>query len=124
MSHIIDTGRSRPITGHTRDMEPAHLDQEIMQRVTGLILLGISLLNSLILTRFLLKLMGANPANQFARLIYSTTEPFLSLFRGLIQIVTINGSVFEFHDLIAIAVYAMLGWSAVRLIRILFARIR
>jgi len=104
-------------------MEPPHVDQEIMQRITGLILLGVSLLNSLICTRFMLKLMAANPANLFAELVYRTTQPFLNVFQGLIRVFNVEGSVFELHDLIAIAVYAMLGWSTVRLIRIMFARI-
>lgn len=124
MSHITDTGRVRSITDQARKMESPHLDQEIVQRVTGLIMLGVSLLNSLILTRFLLKLMDANPSNPFAQFVYSTTAPLLTLFHGLVQTVTANGNVFEFSDLVAIAVYAMLGWSTVRLLRILFARVR
>ena len=123
MSQITNTGRIRPNTSPLRDMDPPHVDQEIMQRITGLILLGVSLLNSLICTRFMLKLMAANPANPFAELIYRTTQPFLDVFQGLIRVFSVDGSVFELHDLIAIAVYAMLGWSTVRLIRIMFARL-
>ncbi len=122
MSQITDTGRVRSITGRPLYIEPANVNQEILQRVTGLILFGVGLLNSLICTRFLLKLMAANPAHPFAELIYSTSEPFLSIFQGLIRVIALNGSIFEFHDLIAIAVYGMLGWSTVQLIRILFAR--
>ena len=124
MSQITDTSRVRSATGQLRDVEAAHVDEEIMQRVTGLILFGVGLLNSLILTRFLFKMMDANPANPFAQFIYSTTGPLLSTFRGLVQVVSVNGSVFEFQDLIAIAVYAMLGWSTAHLIRILFTRVR
>ena len=124
MNHITDTGRVHSITGQSRKKEPAHLDQEIMQRVNGLIMLGVSLLNGLICTRFLLKLMDANPANTFAQFVYSTTAPLLTLFHGLVQTVTVNGNVFEFSDLIAIAVYAMLGWSIVRLLRIMFKPVR
>ena len=123
MSHLTDTGRIRPTTSRITITDSPHVNQEIMQRITGLILLGVSLLNSLICTRFMLKLMAANPANPFAELIYKTTQPFLDVFQGLIRIITVNGSVFELHDLVAIAVYAMLGWSSVRLIRILFARV-
>ena len=123
MSQITDTGRSRLVTGQLRSMEPAHVNQEILQRVTGLIHLGVSLLNSLIFTRFLFRLMSANPAHPFAELIYSTTQPFVSVFQGLIRVVTVEGRVFELHDLIAIAVYGMLGWTIVQLIRIMFARV-
>lgn len=123
MSQITDTGRVRPITGQVRDLAPAHVDQEILQRVTGLIHFGVSLLNSLIFTRFLFKLMSANPAHPIAELIYSTTQPFVSVFQGLIRVVTVDGRVFELHDLVAIAIYGMLGWSIVQLLRIMFARV-
>ncbi|HLA07253.1 MAG TPA: hypothetical protein VJ022_07410 [Anaerolineales bacterium] len=123
MSQITDTKRVRPITGQPRFIEPVHVNQEILQRVTGLILFGVRLLNSLIFTRFLFKLTGANPAHPIAELIYRTTQPFVSVFQGLIRVVTVNGSVFELHDLIAITAYGMLGWAVVQLIRIMFARI-
>lgn len=124
MSHITDTGRVRPITGRTSPTDMLHVDQEILQRVTGLIQLGVGVLNSLIGLRYLLKLMGANPANPVAELVYTVTEPFLSVFNGLIRTLMIDGMVFEFHDLIAILVYGMLGWIAVQLLRIMFARIQ
>jgi YGGT family protein len=124
MSQITDTGRVHPITGQPRELEAPHVNQEILQRVSGLIHLGVSLLNALICTRFLLKLMAANSANLFAELIYRTTQPFLQIFQGLIQVINVNGNVFELQDLIAIAVYAMLGWSLVRFLRIMFARIK
>jgi YggT family protein len=123
MNQITDTGRIKSVTSRSITQDVPHLDEEILQRVTGLIRLGVGVLNSLICIRFLLKLMAANPANPFAQLIYAATQPFLRIFQGLIRVLTVNGSVFELHDLIAITVYAMLGWVAVQLIRILFARV-
>ena len=37
MSQITDTGRVHTITGQLRDLDSPHVDQEIMQSVTGLI---------------------------------------------------------------------------------------
>lgn len=122
MSHMIDTGRVHPITARPLDIEPAQVNQEILQRVTGLINLGVTLLNSLILLRFLLVLVDANRANQFARFIFSTTEPFLSVFRGLASSPSYDGVTVELTTLIAITVYSLLGWTTIQLLRTLFAR--
>jgi len=122
MSHITDTGRARPITSRPMDLEPAHVNQEILHRITSLIGLGISILNSLIFLRFLLVLVAANRANEFARFILSTTEPFLAIFQGLAHSPSFNGVVIELTTLIAITVYSLLGWSMIQLLRTLFAR--
>jgi uncharacterized protein YggT (Ycf19 family) len=121
MSHITDTGRVRQITGRPLDLEPAHVNQEILHRVTGLISLGVTLLNSLICIRFLLVLVDANRANEFAQFIVSTTEPFLAVFQGLTRSPSFNEITVELTTLIAITVYSLLAWSIVQLLRTLFA---
>lgn len=122
MNHITDTGRVRQITGRPLDLEPVHVNQEILHRVTGLISLGVTLLNSLICLRFLLVLMDADRANEFARFIFSTTEPFLAVFQGLTHAPSFSGITVELTTLMAISVYSLLGWSIVQLLRTLFAR--
>jgi uncharacterized protein YggT (Ycf19 family) len=122
LSHATDTGRIRPITSHPRDLEPAHVSPEILHRITGLIGFGITLLNSLICLRFLLVLVDANRSNEFARFIFSTTEPFLTVFQGLTRAQSFNGIVVELTTLIAITVYSLLGWSIIQLLRTLFAQ--
>ena len=121
MSQITDTGHVRSILGQT---EMVHVNQEILHRVTGLIQWGIGVLNSLICLRYLLKLMGANLSNPIAGLVYSSTQPFLSAFENLIDTLQVGGTILEFHDLIAIAVYGMLGWMTVQVLRIMFAQIK
>jgi hypothetical protein len=119
---MTNTGRVRPITGQPLNIEPPNVNQEILHRVTGLINLGVSFLNSLICMRYLLKLLEANPANQFARLIYSTTEPFLSVFNGLTRSPLFREVAFGLNTLIAITVYSLLAWASIRLIQIMFGR--
>ncbi|MCL4528698.1 MAG: YggT family protein [Chloroflexi bacterium] len=99
-------------------------NQESMRRITGLIQLSFGILNGLILLRFLLKLMAANPNNVFASFIYTITAPFLWVFLGLTRTPSFEGIVIEFYDLVAIAVYAMLGWIIVRLLWLMFGRLR
>lgn len=122
MNHISDTRRLRHITGRPLDLEPVHVDQEILHRITGLISLGATLLNSLICLRFLLVLVDANRANDFARFIFSTTEPFLTLFQGLARSPSFNGITVELTTLIAITTYSLLAWIVIQLLRTLFAR--
>ncbi len=72
--------------------------------------------------RFVLKLLGANPASGFVEFIYSITgvltAPFDSIFgvtkaeAGEVQ------SVFEPSILVAAAVYAVIAWGVVKLITI------
>ncbi len=121
------TTESRPTTPPPAQTSLAELftfNQETLRRITGLIQLGFGILNGVIALRFLLKLMAANPDNVFASLVYFITAPFLWIFSGLTTNPSFEGIVIEFHDLIAIGVYAMLGWVIIRVIWLLFAHVR
>lgn len=76
-------------------------------------------LEVLLALRFCLRLFGANRENTFAQVIYGFSKPFVAPFSTLfISPVFGRGSdVFDVNLLIAIAVYAILGWLAVRLVR-------
>lgn len=70
--------------------------------------------------RFVLALLGANPANWFAHFIYSVTQPLVSPFFNLFNYNFIqNGaSRFEVYTLIAMAIYAVIAWGITALINI------
>jgi hypothetical protein len=68
--------------------------------------------------------MAANPANPFAALIYFITTPFIWLFQGITITPGFAGIELELFDLIAIIVYTAIAWVIIRLIWILFARLR
>ena len=121
MSQITDTGHVQSIL---RQTEMVHVNQEILHRVTGLIQWGVGVLNSLICLRYLLKVMGANPSNPIAQFAYSTTQPVLTSFEDLIATVEFGGTILEFHALIAIALYGMLGCMTVQALRIMFAQVK
>ncbi|MGD2183439.1 YggT family protein [Lusitaniella coriacea] len=70
----------------------------------------------LLTLRLLLSLFGANPDNQFARVIYALSTPFIAPFNNLFGTPTFDGSVFEINVLVAMGVYALLTWLVVRLI--------
>ena len=124
MSQLSDTGRIKSTTGRTSAMRVFVVSEETLRRLTGLIQLGFGSLNGLIGLRFLLKLMAANPANPFASLIYFVTTPFLWMFQGLTYTPTFEGIEIEFFSLVAIVVYALIGWILVQLMWILFSRMK
>jgi YggT family protein len=98
---VRDTGAERQISRH---------------RVTQLIWLLFGIVEGLIGLRVLLKLIGANPENEFASLIYSAAALFLAPFFGLIGSPTAGGMVLEVPSLVAMLVYALVGWVIVRVI--------
>jgi uncharacterized protein YggT (Ycf19 family) len=73
----------------------------------------------LILIRFLLKALGADPAAAFAQFVYGVTDPLTLPFRDLFGSGGMGRFVFEPADLVAVLIYLLLGWAIVMLIRIL-----
>jgi YggT family protein len=124
MSQLSNTDRVQSTTGRTSTTRVFTVSNGTLRRITELIQLSFGILNGLIGLRFLLKLMAANPNNQFASLVYFITLPFLWMFQGLTRTPSFEGIVVEFYDLIAIVVYALLGWIIVQLLWILFARMK
>jgi hypothetical protein len=78
----------------------------------------------LLALRFVLKLIGANPASPFAVALYGFTGLFLYPFAGLIGTPAMGGMVLEVSTLIAMAVYALIAWAVERIIFVTFYRPR
>ncbi len=89
-------------------------------RTTNFIWLIAGVLEILLGLRFLLKLIAANPNSGFAVFIYDITGVFLAPFAGLTATPAAKGVVLEVPTLIAMLVYAIFFWLAVRLIWLLF----
>lgn len=83
--------------------------------VVGLI---VGVVDVLIAGRFLLKLLGASGQSSFVGFIYGVTGPLVEPFRGIFGNTGASNNVFEPAALVAIAVYALIGWGVVVLIRI------
>lgn len=78
----------------------------------------VGLIDALIAIRFLLKLLGANPA-PFVRFIYDITWPLVSWFHGIFNTDQVGRAVLEPESLVALAVYTLIGWGIVSFIRIM-----
>ncbi|MCT7983690.1 YggT family protein [Laspinema sp. A4] len=77
-------------------------------------------LGVLLILRVVLRLLGANPANQFAGFIYALSSPFVTPFETLFTTPSFGNSAFEFNALIAIAVYGLLTWLVIRLLELIW----
>ena len=93
-------------------------------KLTQLVWLLFGLLEALIALRVGLKLIGANPANPFAALVYNLSALFLWPFFGLTGTPAANGMVLEIPSLIAMVVYALVAWAIARVVWLLLYRPR
>ena len=69
--------------------------------------------------RVILKLMAANAEAPFVSMIYNVTDLFLWPFFGITGTPAANGMVLEISSLLAMLVYAALGWVLAELLRLL-----
>jgi hypothetical protein len=65
--------------------------------------------------RFVLKLLGANPAAGFTHFIYSVTYVFAAPFLNVFRITRVEGSVLEWTTLLAMLVYYLIAVAIIRL---------
>ncbi len=73
----------------------------------------------LIFARFFLLLVGANVQSGFVQWIHQMAGIFMAPFIAILGTQTINGAVFEWAALVAIAVYAIVAWLIVTAIGVL-----
>jgi hypothetical protein len=74
-----------------------------------------------IAARFLGKLLGASSASAFVHFIYQVSSVFVAPFTGIFGDTGSKTNTFETASLVAIVVYAVIGWGVVVLIRIITA---
>ena len=75
----------------------------------------------LIAARFLGKLFGASSHTAFVNFIYQVTGPLVAPFTGIFGDTGSKTNTFETASLVALVVYAVIGWGLVVLIRIITA---
>lgn len=73
-------------------------------------------LEAVLAFRFVLKLLGANPAAGFTSLIYGITYPFAAPFLSVFRITRVEGSIFEWTTLLAMLVYWLVAMAISRLL--------
>ena len=90
---------------------PAEQQLASLYRAKRIVWFVISLIIALIVLRFVLLALGANPENGFATFVYGLSNLFVAPFLGLFGPEPVVGdSYFEYASLIGVAVYLILGW--------------
>lgn len=106
-----------------RVVEDVNLEnRQMVAKAVQLVWLAFGILEALIGLRILLKLIAANPNSAFTSFVYVLTDIFLWPFQNIVTNPTIQNSVIELTSLIAIVVYALVGWAIARLIWLFFYR--
>ena len=86
--------------------------------VTTLVSVLFGTLEVVLLLRFLFRLLGANPTNNFISWLYSVSHPFVAPFNGIFNDQTLGSQgVFEASTLVALVIYGLLAWLVVWLLR-------
>jgi uncharacterized protein YggT (Ycf19 family) len=116
----VDVSTSGPAGTTTHQTETSSTDpyatrRDLPVKVQNTIYLLFGILEGLLGIRFVLELLGANPAAGFAQFIYTVTNPFLAPFAGLFGKAHFGGSVFDVSILVAILVYALIAWVLVKI---------
>lgn len=73
---------------------------------------------TILVFRFVLKLVGANTTAAFTRFIFNLSAPLMQPFQFVLPAPRISGSIFEWSTLLAMFVYWVAAWGIVRLLLI------
>ena len=87
-------------------------------RATQILYLLLGIVEVLIITRVVLKLLAANSGAGFARLVYGVSTPLVAPFQGIFPTPASNTNILELSSLVAIAVYALVAWGIVQIVNI------
>ena len=82
-----------------------------LYQITRIVWGVLTLLETLLALRFVLKLIGANAASGFGTFIYTLTGFFVMPFSGLFSSWSGGESILEVITLVAMALYALLFWG-------------
>lgn len=84
-------------------------------RGTQIVWYILGLIEVLLLFRFVLKLLGANPDAGFSSFIYGVTYIFAAPFLNVFRISYVEGSIFEWTTLLAMLVYWVIATGIIKL---------
>jgi len=116
VARVESGSKARRQLVHTETRSPVEV---VLARVVSFVFGAIEIL---IAMRFVLLLLGANAATGFVSFIYDLSSIFMAPFNAVLETTTTSGAMFEWSALVALAVYALIGWGLVKLIYALSPR--
>lgn len=88
-----------------------------LYRGMGIVWYVLSIVEVVLLFRFILKLFGANPDAGFTSFIYGVTDAFAAPFLNVFHVTYVEGSVLEWTTALAMAVYWFIAFGIIKLLR-------
>jgi uncharacterized protein YggT (Ycf19 family) len=93
--------------------------KKIIYRIDQVIWSFLALVETLLAFRIALKAVGADPNSGFVTLVNNISDPFAGPFEGIIKPTVMNTSVLDWSILVAAAVYGLLAFGSVQIIRLI-----
>lgn len=115
----VDVYQSDPVTPlENQTPQQAYTKKKAIFRAYQIIWYILGIFEILLAFRFLLRLVGANPASGFTNLIYTLSAPLALPFRGIVGATQFGTSVIEWSTLIAMIVYLVIAYGLVKLFQL------
>jgi YggT family protein len=117
------------VTRTTKQVEPeakGEAPQKVYEkkktifRFNQIIWLILGFIEVLLVFRFVLRLLGANPLVGFTNLIYSVTMPLAAPFSGILGVTTFGNSAVEWSTIIAAIVYLLVAWGLAYILNLIY----
>ncbi|HET9781303.1 MAG TPA: YggT family protein [Candidatus Dormibacteraeota bacterium] len=115
--------QSAPVSAPVSAPAPVSITEQGRYNFRAAAIVGfvVGVVDIVIAARFLGKLLGASTQSAFVSFIITVSGPLVAPFQGIFGNGGSKTNSFETADLVAIAVYAVIGWGLVMLIRIVTA---
>ncbi|MGH2478799.1 MAG: hypothetical protein ACRDHW_03985, partial [Ktedonobacteraceae bacterium] len=122
--HYVDTSGNQ-VENQVETYEDKNLGRANMRNwVATVIYFLLGVLEVILGLRFIFRLLGASMSSDFVTFLYNLSHGFVTPFNGIFNDQTLSThSVFEVSTLVAMLIYALIGWGLVALSRVLFAPI-
>ena len=111
MSNTTAASTDRRSQVHTEVRRPI---EAVLSRV---VMFVFGVIEVFIAVRFVLTLLGANAEAGFVKFVYAVSDVFMAPFNAIFSTQSVSGATVEWSALVAIAVYALIAWGLVALIR-------
>lgn len=121
---VTPTGKQ--ITRETTQVSSPEAEESVtIWSFNRLVYYFFSVIEMLLVFRFVLKILGANPLSPFVSFIYALSSVFEAPFRGIFRTAVTEGietrAIFEPSTIVAILVYIVVAAGLVELIKIVTA---
>ena len=98
--------------------EPEHLQRKrVVFRAYQVVWYILGVIEVVLAFRFMLKLLGANPGSGFTEFIYAVSGPLAIPFLSVVPASRAGDSILEWSTLIAMAVYLVVAFGLVKLMK-------